>query len=106
MTTYRFTTIDDLLGTEGTFDSGINDAGQIVGFFYDSSGKEHGFLYSGGSFTTHNDPSGTDSTNATGIFSVQTGGASASVSRRTALGYSTLILAFRMTSAHRAISLC
>src|ERR1019366_2923199 len=36
---------------------GINDAGQVVGSYTDGSGVEHGFLYSGGSFTTLNVPS-------------------------------------------------
>ena len=39
-----YTTLDDPLGTEGTFASGINNAGQIVGDYYDSSGTLHGFL--------------------------------------------------------------
>src|SRR3984893_14491645 len=31
---------------------GINDAGQIVGSYVDSSGISHAFLYSGGTYTT------------------------------------------------------
>ena len=46
---------------------GINDLGQVVGYYYDSSGKAHGFLYSGGSYIPLNDPSGTDTTFAFGI---------------------------------------
>ena len=46
---------------------GINDAGQIVGFYYDSSVTAHGFLYSGGNYTTLDDPSGTKGTIARGI---------------------------------------
>jgi len=35
----------------GTFASGVNDGGQVVGSFYDSSCNNlHGFLFSGGSF--------------------------------------------------------
>jgi probable HAF family extracellular repeat protein len=60
-----FTAIDDPnafpgpLGL-GTVATGINNAGQIVGFYYDrvllpgggATSRPHGFLYSGGSFTT------------------------------------------------------
>jgi probable HAF family extracellular repeat protein len=38
---------------------GINDLGQVVGAYYDSSVAVHGFLYSGGSYTTLNAPSST-----------------------------------------------
>ncbi len=44
---------------------GINDAGQVVGWYFDSSGIEHGFLYSGGTngtYTTLDDPSTTPGT--------------------------------------------
>jgi probable HAF family extracellular repeat protein len=43
----------------GTFANGINDAGQIVGSYVDYFGglpQPRGFLYSGGAFTTINDP--------------------------------------------------
>lgn len=49
-----FTTIDDPLaaGASGTAANGINDAGLVVGAYFDATG-EHGFLRSsGGSFTT------------------------------------------------------
>ena len=65
MTTYTFSPIDD--GTNGTGATGINDAGQIVGFYEDSSGAQHGFLYSGGTYTPLNAPSGTKGTQAVGI---------------------------------------
>ena len=35
------------LGTIGTVARGINDAGQIVGYYQNAAGS-HGFLYSGG----------------------------------------------------------
>ena len=54
-----YTTLNDPLGTDGTFASGINDAGHIVGYYYDSSGTAHGFLYSDGTYTTLDDPLGT-----------------------------------------------
>jgi probable HAF family extracellular repeat protein len=31
--------------------SGVNDAGAVVGEYTDSSGRNHGFLWQGGSFT-------------------------------------------------------
>ena len=34
---------------------GINDVGQIVGFYADSSNHQHGFLLSGGAYTTIDD---------------------------------------------------
>jgi len=48
MTTYTYTTLNDPLATGGTVASGINDSGQIAGYYYDNSGT-HGFLDSGGS---------------------------------------------------------
>src|SRR5437868_2682437 len=54
-----FTTIDDPLATTTTIASGINDAGQIVGQFRDASNRAHGFLLSGGSFITIDDPAAT-----------------------------------------------
>jgi probable HAF family extracellular repeat protein len=48
-------TLDDPSATEGTFALGINDAGQIVGFYKNASGY-HGFLLSGSTYTTLDDP--------------------------------------------------
>jgi hypothetical protein len=39
-----YTTLNDPSGTQGTWATGINDAGQIVGYCTDSSGATHGFL--------------------------------------------------------------
>jgi probable HAF family extracellular repeat protein len=44
---------------------GINDRGDVVGWYADSSGVQHGFLLSGGTATTIDDPGGT--TNLEGI---------------------------------------
>jgi probable HAF family extracellular repeat protein len=60
-----FTTIDAPGARFGTSAFDINDAGQIVGRFYDSTGS-HGFLYTGGSFTTIDLP-GATGTGAIGI---------------------------------------
>jgi probable HAF family extracellular repeat protein len=51
---YVFTTLDDPLATNrtGTFAQAIDNNGQVVGYYYDSSGDAHGFLYSGGSYIT------------------------------------------------------
>jgi probable HAF family extracellular repeat protein len=58
-TPYGFATIDEPLAFPGfTEASGINDAGQIVGTFLDTSIVQHGFLLSGGSFTTIDAPFG------------------------------------------------
>ena len=43
MPVYSYTTIDDPLATSGTIAQGINEAGQIVGYYIDASGQ-HGFL--------------------------------------------------------------
>jgi probable HAF family extracellular repeat protein len=72
MATYIFIALDDPLGGtqssgQGTRAQGINDQGQIVGFYVDSSGATHGFLYSGGAYTTLDDPLGTGGTFAQGI---------------------------------------
>jgi probable HAF family extracellular repeat protein len=65
---WTFTTIDDpaaITGTTGTFAQGINDPGQVVGYFYDSTGT-HGFSKTGSSFTTLNYP-GAPSSFAEGV---------------------------------------
>src|SRR5207247_4335638 len=62
-----YTRIDDPLGNRATFANGINDAGQIVGYYRDASGREHGFLYSAGVYTTIDDPLATGDNRATGI---------------------------------------
>jgi probable HAF family extracellular repeat protein len=58
MPIYKYTTLDDPFanGGIGTHAVGINNAGQIVGEYSDGSGI-HGFLFSGGTYTTLNDPS-------------------------------------------------
>ncbi len=53
-----YTTID-FPGAYATTASGINDSGQIVGYYFTGDGREgtHGFLLSGGVFTTIDFPS-------------------------------------------------
>jgi probable HAF family extracellular repeat protein len=57
MTTYTYITLDDPSG--GTFAYGINDNGEVVGYYYDSSGDAQGFLDIGGSYATLDYPPGT-----------------------------------------------
>ncbi len=61
MPVYTYTTLDEPNATTITQAFGINNAGQIVGG-YDFA---HGFLYSGGTYTTFDD--GTAGTTAWGI---------------------------------------
>jgi probable HAF family extracellular repeat protein len=61
---YNFTTIDVPGGT-ASFAIGINDAGQIVGYFDDATGR-HGFLKDGSIYTTVDVP-GATRTEANGI---------------------------------------
>jgi uncharacterized membrane protein len=49
---YAYTTLVDPLAPYSTYATGINDAGQIVGYT-----DAHGFLDSGGTYTTLDDPS-------------------------------------------------
>jgi probable HAF family extracellular repeat protein len=51
----------------GTFAQGMNNAGQIVGYYTGSGFAVHGFLCSGGTYTTLDDPLGAGGTYATGI---------------------------------------
>ena len=51
-----FTTINPP-GSYNTHPLSVNDAGQVVGYYFDSIG-EHGFLYSGGTYTTLDQPTG------------------------------------------------
>ena len=55
-----------MTGASSTLANGINDSGNVVGSYSNSSGQ-HGFLYSGGSYLTLNDPLATNGTNANGI---------------------------------------
>jgi len=55
---FSYTTIDypDALGT---ILSGINNSGQITGYYLDPTGPDRGFLYANGSFTAINFPNAT-----------------------------------------------
>jgi len=69
MATPTFTTLNDPLAANGTYATGINGNGQIVGYYVDGSGDDQGFIYSGGIYTTlvgtaYLTPVHTDSVNA------------------------------------------
>jgi hypothetical protein len=55
MKTYSNTTIDDPFIANYIDDLSINDSGQIAGSYYYND-VYHSFLYSGGSYTTMDDP--------------------------------------------------
>src|SRR5438270_9569636 len=67
----RFTTLNTPhAGTasgEGTTASGINQQGDVVGFYYDRNFSSHGFLLHRGRYTALDDPHGANSTLALGI---------------------------------------
>jgi probable HAF family extracellular repeat protein len=67
MPAYIFTTLDDPTATNDAA-LGINDLGQVVGYYSDSGGGAHGFLYnpSTGTYTTIDYP-GAVRTEAYGI---------------------------------------
>ena len=50
-----YTTID-YPGAVQTDISGINNLGTMVGYYIDTAGVNHGFIYQHGSFTAFNDP--------------------------------------------------
>ena len=67
MPVQTFTTLNDPSATDSfTNATGINASGDIVGFYHVSS-VSHGFLLSGGFFTTIDDPAATLGTNPRGI---------------------------------------
>jgi len=64
MPVYIFNALDDPSALTGaTQAGGINDTGQIVGGYHSPTGT-HGFLLSGGTYTTLDDPSATMATGA------------------------------------------
>jgi probable HAF family extracellular repeat protein len=53
---YVFQTIDDPKGVLGNFPGSINSSGRIAGTYVDAAGIDHGYLLSGGQYTTIDDP--------------------------------------------------
>jgi probable HAF family extracellular repeat protein len=67
MPVYIFNTFDDPSALPGTTDArGVNDMDQIVGAYQTATGQ-HGFLESGGTYITIDDPLATMGTGASGI---------------------------------------
>src|ERR1700722_921744 len=56
-----YTTLNDPSAFNRTYAYGI-DGSNIVGFYTDNFGNNHGFLYNGSTYTTLNDPSATNGT--------------------------------------------
>lgn len=52
---YTYTLLD-VPGSIDTNATGINNAGQVVGWYIDANSQAHGFLYSGGTYTTLDPP--------------------------------------------------
>lgn len=63
--TYTYTTLNDPLATSSTVANGINDRGQIVGYY--TGPGQTGFLYNGGNYSTLDDPLATSATVGQGI---------------------------------------
>jgi probable HAF family extracellular repeat protein len=57
-TTLTFTQLD-VPGSVSTEADGINAQGEIIGFFVDSAGKQHGFLHQDATFTQLDFPGAT-----------------------------------------------
>lgn len=77
MPIYTFTTFDDPSAQTGATSAiGINDSGQIVGGYLGTDNVAHGFLLSGGTYTTLTDPlaSDTPSDNGTVATGINAGG--------------------------------
>src|SRR5271165_4829479 len=66
MAGFDFTTLTDPNGTGYTVASGINDAGEVVGTYRDTSNADHAFSLSGSVFSKVDVPQST-STNANGV---------------------------------------
>src|SRR5437868_4313424 len=56
MPIYTYTTLNESAAAFGTQANGINDSGQISGTYFDDAFETHGFLLSGGAYTTADDP--------------------------------------------------
>jgi probable HAF family extracellular repeat protein len=69
VTTYSFNyvVLDDPARAGATVAFGINNLGQIVGYYLGSDGNDHGFVYNNGGYTSLDDPATSSGTVATGI---------------------------------------
>jgi probable HAF family extracellular repeat protein len=76
MPIYTFSTLNGPAAGHGTIADGINDSGQISGTYYDQNAFEtHGFLLSGGTYTTVDDPLGTHGDTTTRMEGINNNGA-------------------------------
>jgi probable HAF family extracellular repeat protein len=64
---YTFVAFSDPSALLYTFAKGIDDAGQVVGYYYDSQQRTHGFLEMNGRFTKIDDPASPGGTIPYGI---------------------------------------
>jgi probable HAF family extracellular repeat protein len=64
---YTYITISDPNASYGTYATGVNDSGQVVGYYGDANSNYQGFVYANGTFTTISDPNATAGTYVTGI---------------------------------------
>jgi probable HAF family extracellular repeat protein len=72
---YHFQTIDDPNAVRGTVAFGINARGQVVGYYTDANSGLHGFVLSGGQYTTLDDPNaGTSPGQGTSPFGINASG--------------------------------
>ena len=62
--TYTYVSLDNPKASTGlgggTYANGINSNGQVAGYFIDAAGSTHGFVYTGGTWTTLDDPNASD----------------------------------------------
>ena len=67
--------MNDPSAVNGTYAEGINNAGQIVGYYLDASDAAHIFVYSDGAYFNYTDPSaGTGADEGTGAFAINNAG--------------------------------
>jgi hypothetical protein len=83
-----FTTLDDPLGVNGTWASGIA-GNNVVGSYKDSSGATHGFLFNGSSYAPLDDPSAANVGLYHGIETINPGTHACGISGGNIVGYYT-----------------
>src|SRR5262249_34723762 len=75
MPIYTYTTLDDPSSTQDTYAYGINDTGQIVGYYYiGTTASTHGFLRNGSTYTPLDDSLAVGSAGGTLAFGINASG--------------------------------
>jgi probable HAF family extracellular repeat protein len=75
MPIYTYNTLDDPSSTQDTLAYGINDTGQIVGYYFiGTTASTHGFLLSGGVYTPLDDPLAVPQAGGTLAFGINASG--------------------------------